>query len=245
MKKAVIVTGSNGGIGAAIKTKFASEGYAVIGIGKSADQQSCDEYIQVDFNELAKNAALQSTFYQNIQIILARYKLKGLINNSAVQIISRMNDLSVSDFQKTLNVNLVAPFILSKLCVELLAAGRGSILNIGSIHAKLTKPQFVAYATSKGALETMTKAMAVDIGSMVRVNMIAPAAIETEMLKDGFSDSAEGYAELVQYHPTQCIGRTDEVALLAYRIIEDDINFLNGAVIELTGGIAGRLHDPS
>lgn len=244
MNRAVILTGSNGGIGAAIKNVFVAHGYTVIGVGRNPDTQLCNEYVQVDFNALVSNEIVQEQFSKKITDILKRYKLAGLINNSAVQILGDFEDLTLTDFTKTLNVNLVAPFFISKLCFPYLCENSGSIVNIGSIHGKLTKKAFVAYATSKGALETMTKAMAVDCGNKVRINLIAPAAIETEMLKAGFKESPEKYEQLKRYHPTGTVGKVEEVAQLTLRLIDDDMPFLNGAVIDMTGGISNRLHDP-
>jgi NAD(P)-dependent dehydrogenase (short-subunit alcohol dehydrogenase family) len=244
MNRAVIVTGSNGGIGAAIKNVFVAHGYAVIGVGRSPDAQSCDEYVQVDFSALVNSEIAQEQFSKQIKEILKKYKLAGLINNSAVQILGDFEDLTLADFTDTLNVNLVAPFFISKLCFPYLSENTGSIVNIGSIHGKLTKKKFVAYATSKGALETMTRAMAVDCGEKVRINLIAPAAIETEMLRDGFKGSPEKYEQLKRYHPSGTVGSVNEVAQLALRLIDDDMPFLNGAVIDMTGGISNRLHDP-
>lgn len=245
MRRAVIITGVNGGIGKALKSKFSSQGYAVIGIDKNTDQNSCDAYIQTDFSRLAVNEELQADFSRELMAAIRCYELKGLCNNSAVQILGGLEDLSVKDFQETLNVNLTVPFFLAKICVDSLSSFGGSILNIGSIHAKLTKPKFLAYATSKGALETLTRAMAVDVGSRVKVNLIAPAAIETGMLKAGFYGKEEKYKQLLSFHPRGVIGTVEEVALLAYRLVDDDISFLSGAIIDLSGGISSRLHDPS
>lgn len=245
MKHAVIITGSNGGIGAALKKTFVAHGYEVIGLGRSADTQQCSEYIQVDFNALAISEVEQGEFSNRLAALLQGYELVGLINNSAVQILADFDSLTVNDFKETLNVNLVVPFFLSKLCAPYLSKSNGSIVNIGSIHAKLTKKQFVAYATSKGALETMTKAMAVDIGSQVRVNLIAPAAIETEMLIDGFKACPEKYELLKDCHPTGDIGRPEEVANVAFYLVNSATPFLNGAVIDLTGGISAKLCDPA
>ncbi|WP_269618884.1 SDR family NAD(P)-dependent oxidoreductase [Zhongshania sp. BJYM1] len=245
MKKAVVITGTNGGIGAALKEKFSEEGYAVIGIGKSPDQKNCDAYIQVDFIELARSEEVLKCFCEEILPLFKKYSLAGLINNSALQILADTKSLTLNDFQSTLSVNLIVPFILSKICLEFLQENKGSIVNIGSIHAKLTKKTFVAYATSKGALETMTKAMAVDVGSKVRVNLIAPAAIETEMLVDGFKACPEKYTQLKDCHPTGSIGQPEEVANIAFYLINGSTPFLNGAVIDLTGGISAKLCDPA
>ena len=245
MKNAVIITGTNGGIGRALKEKFSAKDYAVIGIGLSADKASCDEYFQVDFDDLANNGGLQSQVKGWLSGVLSNYKLKGLINNSAVQILAPLSELDVHSFQSTLNVNVVVPFILAKMCAENLKRNKGTILNIGSIHSGLTKKQFVAYATSKGALETMTKAMAVDLSGEVRVNMISPAAIETEMLVDGFKAAPEKYKELAECHPAGVLGRPSEVADIAYFVVERAGPFLNGSIIDVSGGISGKLHDPA
>lgn len=244
MNKAVIITGSNGGIGAALKAKFSAEGYAVIGIGKSVDAQCCDEYIEIDFSLLVKDADARGVFSEALQTSIEKYELKALINNSATQILASLDELSFDEFQETLGVNVSVPFLLSKISLNYLERGGGSILNIGSIHSKLTKKQFVAYATSKGALEVMTKAMAVDIGGRVRVNMIAPAAIETKMLTRGFENAQDKYSSLVDCHPTGTIGRPEDIACLAMHIIGQPNQFLNGAVIDVSGGISGRLYDP-
>jgi NAD(P)-dependent dehydrogenase (short-subunit alcohol dehydrogenase family) len=245
MMRAVIITGSNGGIGAALKAKFTSEGYAVIGIGKSPDAQCCAEYIQVDFAALIKNVTLRIKFGDELASILSKYELKALVNNSATQILAPLDSLSFEMFQETLGVNVSFPFLLSKLCLKSLETTKGSIINIGSIHAKLTKKNFVAYATSKGALETMTRAMAVDIGHLVRVNLIAPAAIETEMLKAGFGDDIDGYNKLKSFHPVGDVGSTAELAKFVFAVTSEDFTFLNGGVIEYSGGIHGVLSDPS
>lgn len=244
MKKAVVITGTNGGIGEALWRKFSAEGYAVIGVGKGGDKHGCDEYIKSDFSLLAKDEGERKAFKDSFCSVLSSYKLKGLINNSAVQILGDTSKLSIDSFNETLGVNLVVPFFLSQICLKSLEEADGSIVNIGSIHAKLTKKKFVAYATSKGALETMTRAMAVDIGSKVRVNLIAPAAIETEMLKEGFLGKDELYRQLNDFHPSGKIGTPLEVAELAYNLVDYYSPFLNGSIIDISGGVSSRLHDP-
>ena len=87
-----------------------------------------------------------------------------IINNAAIQILGRVEDLTQEDFSKSMDVNVTAPFLLTKLCLCLMEAGNSSIINIGSIHAHNTKPEFVAYATSKAALDGLTRALAVELG---------------------------------------------------------------------------------
>ncbi|RTZ60769.1 MAG: SDR family NAD(P)-dependent oxidoreductase, partial [Gammaproteobacteria bacterium] len=101
-----------------------------------------------------------------------------------------------------------------------------------------------AYASSKAALVGLTRSMAVELGGRVRVNALCPAAIDTEMLRQGFADSQPGLQELSDYHPSKSIGDPAEVAKIVLCLADPDFRFLHGAVIGLDGGIAARLHDP-
>jgi NAD(P)-dependent dehydrogenase (short-subunit alcohol dehydrogenase family) len=84
----------------------------------------------------------------------------------------------------------------------------------------------------------------VDVGPMVRVNAIEPAAIATDMLQAGFEGRPSEYAELERCHPQGRIGRPAEVAALAVSMASGDLRFLHGACVGLDGGISGRLFDP-
>ena len=87
--------------------------------------------------------------------------------------------------------------------------------------------------------------MAVDVGSKIRINAIEPAAVQTEMLLDGFGDNFEALDSLANCHPRGKLGTTQEVAKLALLIASGDVDFLHGSCIGVDGGISGRLHDPA
>jgi NAD(P)-dependent dehydrogenase (short-subunit alcohol dehydrogenase family) len=180
-----------------------------------------------------------------IQDLVGDAGLSVLVNNAATQVLGGVDSLTVSDWHHTLDVNLLAPFVLTQGLLPPLEKAHGCVINISSIHARLTKPNFVAYATSKAALSAMTRAMAVDLGSRVRVNAIEPAAIETDMLKSGFAGQPEKFAELQACHPQGRIGSPEEVAALALSVAGGELRFLHGACIGIDGGISGRLHDPN
>lgn len=202
-----------------------------------------EHYIQVDLAQYAQEEAYADEINNVLHHILNGH-LDVLINNAAIQILGGADSLTRQDWQTTLNVNLLAPFLLTQALLQELENAQGCVVNIGSIHARLTKKNFVAYSTSKAALAGITRALAVDLGSRVRINCIEPAAIETEMLKAGFEGKPELYEQLEHCHPQQRIGQPDEVARLALVIAEGGMTFLHGACISLDGGIAGRLYDP-
>ncbi|MDN3517820.1 SDR family oxidoreductase [Aquisalimonas lutea] len=241
MTDAAIITGSAGAIGKALVAAFREMGYFVVGVDR-ADSPEADAALRLDLAELAAPAGDAPT--QAILAALGERPLKVLINNAAIQQLGSVETLSVAEFRRTLDVNVTAAYALVQACLERLSSAGGSVVNIGSIHARQTKPAFAAYATSKGALETMTRALAVELGSRVRVNAISMAAIDTPMLRAGFEDQSQAYDALAACHPTGRIGTPAEVARLALFLAGGEVPFQNGAVVDLTGGIAGRLHDP-
>lgn len=241
-----LITGVAGGIGSALARAFLAAGYSVIGTDRDSDASAEQGYdlIPIDLEEVCKHPQIAEDFRSSVLKITRNRGLSAIINNAAVQILGGVQSLSVDDFKRTLEINVVAPFVLAKLFSDELTLVRGSILNIGSIHSRLTKKGFLAYSTSKGALSSLTRAMALDLAPHIRVNCIEPAAIDTDMLRDGFSGDPKGYALLKEYHPQSEIGTPAQVALLALKIVDADVPFLNGACIAMDGGISGRLHDP-
>ncbi|WP_257973227.1 SDR family NAD(P)-dependent oxidoreductase [Vibrio parahaemolyticus] len=152
--------------------------------------------------------------------------------------------MSREQWQSSFNVNLTAPFFLSQLFLDDLERTHGSIVNISSIHATQTKKEFVAYATTKAALSSMTRNMVLDLGNKVRINAIEPAAIATDMLKAGFEGKEDKFRQLEAFHPIGRVGTPEEVAKLAVFLSSDEAGFVQGACISASGGISGCLSDP-
>lgn len=242
-----VITGATGGIGCALVAAFRESGYYVIGTDRSDSKKDskCHNYIQADLGKIVSNELYADDVIAWIRNQLPNGTLHALVNNAAVQVLGGADSLTRGDWRNTLDVNLTAPFLLTQAFLAELELAEGSVVNISSIHAKLTKANFVAYATSKAALSGMTRALAVDLGDRVRVNAVEPAAIETEMLRAGFTDNPEQYASLLDCHPSKRIGSPAEVAEVALMLATDKLGFINGACVELSGGISGRLHDPA
>lgn len=242
-----LITGAAGGIGRALVNVFAGGGYRVIGLDRVPKPRDleCDTWHEMDLNLFVKDSKISQVFFNAINREVAGYGLHALLNNAAVQILEDTDNLSREDWEQSLNVNLMAPFLLIQGLLSELEFAKGSVINIGSIHARLTKRKFVAYATSKAALAGMTRALAVDLQSRVRVNAIEPAAIETDMLRAGFDNDPDSYRKLEMSHPSQKIGHPVDVARLALSIASADMSFMHGACVGLDGGISGKLYDPT
>lgn len=245
VKNGVLVTGANGGIGTAICSTFQRAGYYVIAtdIHDSALCE-CDHYLRTDLATYISSDDQRNNLRQIISEINRTNPLHCVVNNAAAQILGDISKLTAGDALTTFNVNVLSAFALIQDSADFLAANSGSVVNISSIHAQLTKPHFSLYAASKAALSALTRALAVELGGRVRVNAIEPAAVLTPMLIDGFRRSPEKLEELKQYHPSGVLANPAEIAELALFLAHAGPT-TTGTCISISGGIANRLHDPA
>lgn len=242
IKKKVLITGSNGDIGRALCKKFSNSGWVVFGIDKQKQSSiSIDLYQQLNFLKINEH---------NIQRVIRKIAknffydgLNCLINNAALQIKKPFDNLSLTDLNNSYAVNFFAPFFLSQQFIEPLTKKRGNIINISSIHSILTKKEFTAYSTSKCALDGLTRSMVIEYGDKIQINSIRPAAIYTKMLKQGIK-SLDKLNNLKKFHPSQSIGDPELISKIAFLLASNDNSFLNGSIIDVSGGISSKLHDP-
>ncbi len=243
MKKYAIITGAAGGIGAALCDVFSKNGYIVIGVDRKEVKSLNYRVIQYDISKLGKKDGEEKKFFETLRNIMEG-NLFVLINNAAIQIVKKIEDVQYEDWKETLDTNLLAPFWLIQEFKEELSKNKGSIINIASIHTYLTKAKFTVYTTSKGALVALTKVLSLELAPDVRINAIVPAATDTPMLRDGFKDNPEGLDVLGRYHPLGRIAKPEEVAKVALFLASDMASFITGAVLNVDGGIGNVLHDP-
>lgn len=245
-KKWALVTGANGGIGKSLATCFAKNGYSVVATDITDLTISAPNIInlKIDLERIVLDEAYADVLQKDVLEITSGAGLTALVNNAAVQILGSIREVSREDWLKSMNVNVSAPFFMTQLFLDSLKKNKGSVVNISSIHALQTKRSFVTYATSKGALSSLTRNMAVDIGNAVRINAIEPAAVSTDMLRAGFEGKEEQFELLEAFHPIARIATPEEVAQLALFLCSEQSSFIHGACLNATGGIHGCLSDP-
>jgi NAD(P)-dependent dehydrogenase (short-subunit alcohol dehydrogenase family) len=249
--RSVLITGAAGGIGAALVEHLHIKGWRVVA---TDHPEACplpfkhtdlaERWLTADLELLALGGEPLELFAQQVVQLSRGAPLSAIVHNAALQRLGSFADLTTSDWLASLTVNLLAPVAISRRLLGELITSRGSIVHISSIHSHLTKAEFTAYATSKAALSGLTRALSVEIGHLVRVNAIEPAAIRTPMLEAGFASYPERLAQLEAYHPCGSIGSPQDVARAVSYLIDPANTFLNGCVLQLGGGIHNRLHDP-
>lgn len=243
-ERRALITGANGGVGQVLCCQFRDAGWSVLATDRHEHGDvPGTEYVSLDLLRLCDDEAYRAERLNGLRSSITG-GLHALINNAALQVLGDIQKLSVADWQASMNVNVLAPFVLVQAFLPDIEAAQGCVINIGSIHAQLTKPRFATYAASKSALAGLTRALAVELGQRIRVNSIQPAAIETAMLRSGFVGNQEGFESLALHHPSACIGEPELVARAALFLAREDSAFLNGVVLNLDGGVASRLHDP-
>lgn len=239
-----LITGASQGIGKAICEIFLKEGYSVIGIDLVENKSLPYDIIQFDISRLCKPDPLNEQFYNKI-VEMTAGRLDVLVNNAAIQIMKPVNQITMDDWQITFNTNVFAPFMLIQRLLPMLRLTKGSVINIASIHALLTKAEFTLYSTSKGALLTMTRALALELAPDVRVNAVLPGATDTPMLRDGFKNNLKGLEVLGNYQPLKRIALPQEIAEIVLFLASPKASFITGAGINVDGGIGVCLHDPN
>ena len=242
---AIMISGASGGIGSSLCEAFRNRGFFVIATDKIKKDCCYDEFIEMDLISYVNDHSTHQNFNNLINNILVDKPLVGLINNAAVQILDHLKDLKIEDFQKSIDINVKAPLLLTKDLISYLKKSKGTIINIGSIHSDLTKENFLSYAVSKSALKGLTQSLSIDLGPFeVTANLIQPAATRTTMLESGFKENKEALEQLEAFHPLGRIASPEEISKIALFLVENRESFINGAVIQVDGGISNRLHDP-
>jgi NAD(P)-dependent dehydrogenase (short-subunit alcohol dehydrogenase family) len=243
-RKSVLITGSSGGIGEALCKTFRADGYFVIATDLVNTHDFSDVFISQDLFEITSDSRCLNEFLDRVKDNLSNNALHSLVNNAAIQITSEIEKIRIEDWNRSIAINLTAPMLLVQGLVKELQTGQGSVINISSIHASQTKPEFVTYATTKAALVGLTQALAIDLGSRVRVNAVLPAATATPMLLQGFAGKQELMFDLESCHPLGRIATPKEISEVVLFLASDISSFISGVSLRIDGGIGVRLHDP-
>lgn len=243
MSKVCLITGAALGIGAAITYEMARSGYDVVINYHTSKNEAykLEEKIKKEFNirTLVIKCDVSSEKEVDIMFNEIEEKLGGvdiLINNAAIDLPSIFHDKKVEDFKKTLDVNLIGPYLTSKRCYNhMMDKMWGRIINISSTNGINTYyPMGLEYDSSKAALNSLTHNLAIQFSPYATVNAIAPGFIGTENeLKDYVDDFMKQELDKILLRR---FGRPEEVAKLVKFLVSDDAEYINNSIIRIDGG---------
>lgn len=246
--KVAIVTGAGSGIGRASAVRFAREGARVLvtDVDARAAEDTTRRIQDVGGIAVALAGDLAHPAAATAIVDAARGafgRVDVLLHCAAVNTFGTVeaSPADAADFDRVWTVNVRGAWLLARAVIpQLRAAGGGAIITLSSITGIIGAPGMAAYATTKGALLTLTRTLALEVAEAgIRVNAICPASIDTPMLQEAFArqpDPIEARARNVKRHPLGRLGTPEDVASLALFLASDEAAFITGGTYVIDGG---------
>lgn len=240
-----LVTGASKGVGRGIAVELARAG-ARVAVNYNSDEQGAQETVATILQQggeafsVGGNVSRAEDVDRMVGFALERMgRLDILVNNAGVQTWKPLLELSEAEWDHVLGINLKGSFLCTqRAALSMKDTGGGSIINIGSGSNKWPFPNLVDYSASKGGLENLTKVAAVELGKYkIRVNCVAPGAIEIERTKLEAGDYAATWSRLT---PLGRIGLPADVGTVVAFLASDKADFVTGQTVWVDGGLFTR-----
>jgi hypothetical protein len=246
--KVAIVTGSTSGIGEAAAVLFAREGAKVVVVGRRRKEgERVVKQIRHEGGEAIFVRADVSNEGQVKRMVQTTVKTYGavdvLFNNAGTMVSKKLHETTNDEWNRVMNVDLRGVFWCSKYVVpHMKTRGGGSIIMCSSANAIVAEPELGAYCAAKGAIDAMTRSMALDYGpDRIRVNAICPGYIDTPLGDEYFNklpDPAGAKRKAGALHALGRMGTSMEIAYCALFLASDESSFVTGECLVADGGLS-------
>lgn len=246
MKKTALITGVSGGIGRAAAGAFLEKGWEVIGVDRQKPDKPPDgwHFIRADVSDPGQ----MKRVFKKVKAVAGG--LDCVVNNAAVLVCKPLLKTTPGEWDRVMGANVKSIYLTTRCLHPLLRRPGAAIVNVSSVHAVATSANIAAYAASKGAILSLTRAMAIELAADgVRVNAVLPGAVDTEMLRAGLlRGEPEGKGirqkmkELSGRTVMGRIGRPEEIAeAILFFASSDKASFITGQGLIADGGALARL----
>jgi len=248
--KVVLITGGGTGVGKSTAFLFAEEGAKVVITGRREEilQEAADEaktknlYIDYLVNDVAKEEDCKVA----IDFTVNKYgQIDILFNNAGVLYKEITHETSTEQWLNTFNVNVRGTFLLSKYTIpHMLEQGNGIIVNNSSILGLKASPGFAAYNSSKGAVNQLTRSMALEYADKgIRVNALCLGTVYTPMADEMFEkwgDKELAKERYISVHPIGRLAQPEEAAHAVLFLCDDNVSFMTGTMLSVDGGLSSK-----
>ena len=238
--KTILLTGPARGLGLTISKRLVNEGYFVIGIGRKISK----DFEKLMSEKLSGKADFITYDLENLEgipelinkITTKHGSIYGLVNNAGIAFDGVLATMHATEISKILRINLEAAIVITKYaCRSMLINSEGRVINISSIIASTGFNGLSVYAASKAGIIGFTKSLALELGSRnIRVNVIAPGFIKTEMTDNLSDDIIENWKDRI---PLKRIGKPEDIANACIFLASDLSDYVTGQVIQVDGGM--------
>ncbi|HET8913934.1 MAG TPA: SDR family oxidoreductase [Ktedonobacteraceae bacterium] len=244
-----IITGGSRGLGKAMALSIASKGHDVI-LTYNSQKQEAEEVIasiekggrkavalQLDVSNSKSFAAFGEAVKKTLKETWNRENFDFLINNAGIGIHASLTETTEKQFDELVNIHFKGVFFLTQALLPLIADG-GRIVNLSSGLARFSNPGMSVYGSLKGAIEVLTRYMAVELGPRrISVNVVAPGAIATDFGGGLVRDNEVVNKQIASQTALGRVGLAEDVGGVVASLLSDDMRWVNGQKIEVSGGI--------
>ncbi len=244
MNRIALITGGSRGLGRSMAEALAAHGVDVFITFHSA-QAEAEAVVKNIEAAGRKGAALRldvresssyPAFFERLKQALDGRKLDILVNNAGTGVHASFADTTEAQFDELVNVHLKSTFFITQRALPLLNDG-GRILNVSSGLARFSLPGYAAYGTMKGAVETLTRYMARELGPRrIAVNVVAPGAIATDFGGGHVRDNAQLQAMLIPTIAMGRVGQPEDIGPAVAALVSPELGWMTAQRIELSGG---------
>ena len=241
--RGVVITGGAQGIGEACARRVVRDGAAVAlwDLADTKGQALADELQAAGAQAIYChcNVARKADVDAALAATLARFgHVDGLVNNAGIFKAAPFLDISEADWDAVIDVNLKGHFLVGQAVArDMVRAGHGAIVNMSSVNGTLTIPTIASYNASKGAINQLTRVMALSLADQgVRVNAVAPGTIATELARSAVLTSDEAKARIMSRTPMKRLGEPHEIADVAAFLLSDASSYVTGEIVVVDGG---------
>ncbi len=244
--RVVVITGAAQGIGAACARRLVGDGAAVAlwDLADGAGQTLADELAAGGAQALYChcNVARKPEVEAALAATLARFgHVDGLVNNAGIFRAAPFLDITEDDWDAVIAVNLKGAFLVGQAVARELVTNpgprRGAIVNMSSVNGRLTIPSIASYNASKGAIDQLTRVMALALADQgVRVNAVAPGTIATELALNAVLTSEEAKTRILSRTPMKRLGEPQEIADVTAFLLSDAASYVTGEIVVVDGG---------
>jgi 3-oxoacyl-[acyl-carrier protein] reductase len=241
--KVAVVTGASKGIGAEIARELAAAGASVV-VNYASSKAGADKVVAEIMGKGGKAVAVQADVAKEADVrrLFAESKkafgkLDILVNNAGIYEFAPLEAITVEHFHKQFNLNVLGLILATQEAVKHFGAGGGNIVNISSIVAEIAPAGTTVYSATKGAVDTVTKALAKELGpKKIRVNSVNPGLVETEGTHGIGAAVGDFRKQYETESPLGRIGQPHDIAPAVVFLASDDAGWINGETLFISGG---------